>query len=231
MMLHVCLLVTALALALAGSAAAQERLVSLPAPEGISLFERASEKAGFWPLMATFVSQNTQSYCGIASSVMALNALGVSPPPAPLWYPYPHWDQTNIFTLAVLQVKAANSVEAEGLTVAELARVLVASGARAKPVFAGDTDLAAFRAAARQVLANPAAVLLVNYFRATLGQGEGGHISPAAAYNAEADSFLLLDVARYKYKPTWIPADLLFAAMNTVDPSSHKTRGYVVVRK
>jgi Phytochelatin synthase len=34
-----------------------------------------------------------------------------------------------------------------------------------------------------------------------IGQEQGGHISPLAAYDAETDRFLILDVSRYKYPP------------------------------
>ena len=37
------------------------------------------------------------------------------------------------------------------------------------------------------------------------------------AYNHETDSFLILDVAKYKYPPVWAPATHLFNAMATLD--------------
>ena len=68
---------------------------------------------------------------------------------------------------------------------------------------------------------------------ACLGSGEkGGHISPLAAFDAESDRFLILDVARYKYPPVWVKTVELFAAMNTTDSDNeNKTRGYVLVAK
>ena len=225
-----------LAAGLAAPAAAQaEDLVYFLTPESAALFEKAGEKDDFWPLIGAFVSEERQTFCGIASAVMALNALKVPPPPAPQWYPNQYWNQDSIFTLKALEaVKSVQRIEAEGVTLEELATLLVASGATAEPVFASDTDVDGFREAAKAALADPDAVMLVNVARATLGQGGiegGGHVSPIAAYNAEADRFLFLDVARYKYAPSWITANTLYAAMNTTDSSSGKTRGYVVVRK
>ena len=49
--------------------------------------------------------------------------------------------------------------------------------------------------------------MLVNYLRSAIGQKTGGHISPLAAYNQETDSFLILDVSRYKYPPIWVKAE------------------------
>lgn len=231
MKLNLRLCAAILAVVLAGPACAGEPLVYVPSPQSARLFDTASEKAGFWPLISAFVSERNQAYCGVASAVMALNALRVQPPLSPQWYPYEYWDQDNIFSRAVLEVKPVISVQAQGLTLDELTRLLNATGAKAEAVHAQDTDIASFRTAARKVLADDNAVLLVNVFRQTLDQEGGGHFSPIAAYNAQADAFLFLDVARYKLPPSWIPAERLFAAMNTQDGSVHKSRGYIIVRK
>jgi hypothetical protein len=215
--------------------AADDDLVYFLTPESETLFETASETGDFYPLIARFVSETRQTFCGIASSVMVLNALEITPPVAPQWYPSQYWDEDNIFTLPVLEkVASVQQVEGGGITLDQLEVLLETNGATVDRVFAGDTDLDAFRKAAIAALADPNAYLVVNVSRALLGQGGvdgGGHISPVAAYNAEADRFLFLDVARYKYLPSWITAERLYAAMNTIDTTSKKTRGYVVVRK
>ena len=64
------------------------------------------------------------------------------------------------------------------------------------------------------------AVVLVDDLRAAIGQEKGGHISPVAAYDADTDRFLILDVSRYKYPPIWVEAADLFAAMNTTDSTT-----------
>lgn len=229
-------LVAALLFAQAGpSRAAGDDLVYFLTDKSEQLFEKASEKDDFWPLIAAFVSEKRETYCGIASSVMVLNALKVPPPLAPEWYPNRYWDEDNIFTEAVLEaVESVQLVEMEGITLAQLATLLQKSGAKAEPVFASDTDLASFRQAAIKALRDPDTFLVVNVGRAVLGQGtiaNGGHISPIAAYNAEEDRFLMLDVARYKYQPSWIPAERLFRALNTLDTTSGKSRGYVIARR
>ncbi len=203
-------------------------------PDSVKWLETA-EKGDFLALMSRFVSEYQATFCGIASSVMALNALGIEPPTAPRWYPYDYWDQDNIFSEEVLEkVAPVSTVEGGGITIAQLETLLDLSGAKAEKTFASDTDVDAFRKAAREALADPDAILIVNFGRAEFGQAGldgGGHISPVAAYNAESDRFLILDVARYKYLPSWATAETLYAAMNTPDSSSGKTRGYVVVRK
>ena len=74
--------------------------------------------------------------------------------------------------------------------------------------------------------------MIVNYLRKAIRQEKGGHISPLAAYDAETDRFLILDVSRYKYPPVWVTAPELFVAMNTTDADNqNRTRGFVLVQK
>ena len=88
-----------------------------------------------------------------------------------------------------------------------------------------------FRALATRALAEPNQYVIVNYLRRHVGQERGGHISPLAAYDADADRFLILDVSRYKYPPVWVKAEDLFAAMNTPDSDNeNRSRGFVLIR-
>jgi hypothetical protein len=97
---------------------------------------------------------------------------------------------------------------------------------------AGDSTLDEFRATAREYLGQKNHFVIINYLRMAIGQERGGHISPLAAYDAETDRFLILDVARYKYPPVWVTASDLFDAMNTSDEDNeNKTRGYVLIAK
>jgi hypothetical protein len=74
--------------------------------------------------------------------------------------------------------------------------------------------------------------VIVNFLRSAIGEEKFGHISPLAAYDADTDRFLLLDVARYKYPPVWVSAAELFAAMNTTDSDNdNRTRGFVIVTR
>jgi Phytochelatin synthase len=97
---------------------------------------------------------------------------------------------------------------------------------------AADSSVEDFRREARKALAAPGRFVIINYLRKAIGQERGGHISPLAAFDAESDRFLILDVARYKYPPVWVKTAELFAAMNTRDSDNeNKTRGYVLVAK
>jgi hypothetical protein len=80
-------------------------------------------------------------------------------------------------------------------------------------------------------LKEPNTRVLVNYSRVPLGQEGDGHISPVAAYDEASDSVLVLDVARYKYSPVWIPIGSLVAAMQRVDPDTGRPRGLLFLKR
>lgn len=71
--------------------------------------------------------------------------------------------------------------------------------------------------------------LVVSFARGTLGQTGDGHFSTVAAYDAQTDSCLILDVARFKYPPYWAPLVDLYAAMEPVDPVTGQARGWLTV--
>ena len=194
-----------------------EHLVSLAAVEGRRMLDESPASADYRPLTRTFESQRRPAFCGVASSVAVLNALRPSAP---------HLTQASFFADLPTELR----VTLTGMTLRELGELLRKHGVDVEIVFAADTSLDAFRAVARENLSRSGDYVLVNYQRSSLGQRGGGHISPLAAYNAATDRFLILDVAAYRYPPTWVPAVDLWNAMNTVDTTSGRTRGYAVIR-
>jgi hypothetical protein len=62
-----------------------------------------------------------------------------------------------------------------------------------------------------------------------IGQTGDGHFSPVGAYDPVSDSVLILDTARFKYGPHWVKLPLLWEAMQPVDPSTGRPRGYVLL--
>ena len=194
-----------------------EHLVSLTAAEGRRMLDESPANADYQPLTSTFESQRRPAFCGVASSIAVLNALRPSAP---------RLSQTSFFADLPTEMR----VTFTGMTLQQLGGLLRQHGAEVEVVFAADTSLDAFRVAARENLSRSGDYMLVNYQRASLGQREGGHISPLAAYSAATDRFLILDVAAYRYPPTWVPAADLWQAMNTIDSTSGRTRGFAVVR-
>ena len=60
-----------------------------------------------------------------------------------------------------------------------------------------------------------------------MGQTGDGHFSPIGGYHAAHDLVLLLDVARFKYPPHWVPLPCLWQAMQALDPATGLARGYL----
>jgi hypothetical protein len=227
------------------------RLTSLLSPKGQRLLAGCDACASYPAIAASFTTQVTQAFCGVASSVTVLNASAAAKPLTDPYQPYPYFTQCNIFNAEARSRLDLDTVSNEGLTLAQATFLLNAQdGIRATCFHAGKAggsgagvgansvpgckvagSAAEFRRAARRALARPQHYLLVNFSRATLSYDNtgGGHFSPLAAYNGDADDLLLMDVARYKYPPFWVDADLLWRAMTTTDTSSGRHRGFIVV--
>ena len=207
-------------------------LVSLDSPEGEVLLVEAEARSDYFPLSLQFVTQNNQAFCGVASTVMVLNALKMPAPASPVLAPFSAFDQENVFNPATEAVVARAVIERMGMTLDQLGGLLAAHGLKAEVHHAADSSVDDFRRLVAQELEQPGGFVVVNYLRAAIGQEKGGHISPLAAYDADSDRFLILDVSRYKYPPVWVSAAELFAAMNTTDSDNeNRTRGFVVARR
>ena len=200
-----------------------EYLVSMQSPSGQKLVAESEYLADYQSLAQNFVAQTRSSYCGVASAVAVINAMHGK---------QGRIDQSTFFTDPVEEIKPSWRVSVAGMSLNQLSDLLRAHGVSTTVVYASDTDLEAFRRIARKNLMTSGDFLLVNYQRAELGQAEGGHISPLAAYDAGTDRFLILDVAAHKYPPVWVPANLLWEAMRApLNPSSPRTRGFLIVRE
>ncbi len=228
---------TLLAVLLAGPASAE----TLPLPPGLigaasdageALLVGAEARTAYFPLADNFVTQKTQSFCGVASMTMVFNAMAIPAPAVPEYAPYTTFTQDNVLDEKTETVIPRATIEKMGMTLDQLGAAIATKPVDAAVRHAGDTGLDAFRNEARDYLAKKDQFVIVNYLRKAMGQETGGHISPLAAYDAETDRFLILDVARYKYPPVWVTAADLFKAMNTPDKDNGgKTRGYVLIKK
>lgn len=192
-------------------------LVSAEASEGQALLGEADATADYDDLRAHFETQQLTSFCGVASGVTVLGALGRDV------------TQLGYFDRKAAKVRPFWRVALTGMTLDAAAGLIAAHGAKAQKHHADGFDAGAFRETVRRNLATEGDYLIVNYQRAALGQESTGHISPLAAYDEETDMVLILDTASYKYPPTWAPLAELYAAMATTDSESGKKRGYIEV--
>ena len=90
---------------------------------------------------------------------------------------------------------------------------------------------AQFRRVASGLIQRSVTGVIVNYHLASLGYTElHGHFSPLAAYHAESDRFLVMDVWWYT-PPAWVETKKLFRAMSTRDDGSHMPRGMLHIHE
>jgi hypothetical protein len=196
---------------------------------GKTLRARIPADADYWQLSPTFAMQNTQSYCSVASAITVLNAMPIKKPVDPAYAPYAYFSQNNYFTPEVTKIISPQTVLAMGMTRDQMAATLTLHGVKVKSI-AGDTlNDEGLRTLLQKALGDDGQFVLVNYFRANLGQVGGGHWSVLAAYDAQTDNVLILDVAKYKYPPVWVNISTLQQAIATLDTTSNKARGLVIV--
>ena len=191
--------------------------------------------------------QVNQAYCAVASAAAVLNSLrfmhprsevGVDIPTDSAYAPYSYATQMDLFgpctTQNVVSSAGATSFEGwgsdaimsfpYGLSLQQTAELLrchlnATAGWSVTAQQLDDTHLtlSKMRYDMKNALADPSSRIIVNYHRAVAGQVGSGHFSPIGAYHSGTDSFLILDMARYKYPPVWISADVLYQSMKTYD--------------
>ncbi|MEJ2347441.1 MAG: phytochelatin synthase family protein [Gammaproteobacteria bacterium] len=227
------LLVSALLLAATSSvlAAQTPKVIYWNSPAGQKLRTHIPADADYWRLMPTFAVQRTQTYCAVASAITVLNALPIKKPVDPIYAPYAFFTQRDFFTPAVRKVIKPGTVLKQGMTREQLTDALRAAGVSARSI-AGDafTD-GSLRRLLKKALGSERQFVLANYYRKSLNQIGGGHWSVLAAYDPHSDRVLILDVAKYKYSPAWVTIAALRQAIDTIDTTSHKPRGLVIVAK
>lgn len=195
-------------------------LVSVSSAEGRQLLAASPHKTDYGQLEPFLLPQRRRAFCGPATSAAVINAA---------LHPSSQVTQFSIFSTAAPNTKSELSVSLSGLTLEELAELLRANGLEVRTVHAEHSNVVAFRTAAQSALSEPLTFVVVNYDRRALNQSGAGHISPIGAYDAATDRLLVMDVATYKYPYTWVPVHKLWAAMDTVDDDSARTRGYLLV--
>ena len=116
-----------------------------------------------------------------------------------------------------------------GYQLRQLEQMLQANGARTQLHIVDErqTDQA-IRATLIDNLKRNGDYVIVNYLRRNVGQNGGGHISPLAAYDAETDAFLVLDVNPAAAEWVWMPAETLIKGMRSFD--TVENRGFLLLQ-
>ncbi|KDD74482.1 phytochelatin synthase, partial [Helicosporidium sp. ATCC 50920] len=95
----------------------------------------------------------------------------------------------------------------------------------------GGASLEAFREAVLEVCSTPPGApqshMILCYSRRALSQSGSGHFSPLGGYSRARDMVLVLDSARFKYPPHWVPLPLMYAALAELNRATGLPRGYL----
>lgn len=199
-------------------------------PEGIKRLQNSKAKEPLWKLLRFYESQINLKYCGVATCVITLNALSIEAPPSKILGKYRMFTQEEFFSDNVLAVIDQNDVAERGLALEEMATVLKTFPINVLKYEAQQLSHEEIRSLIISALQKPNQCVLALYHRKALNQEGIGHWSPIAAYDEESDSFLLLDVAKFKYPPVWIDASAFINSMQTANMYD-QSRGFIVAEK
>ncbi|CAL4958891.1 unnamed protein product [Urochloa decumbens] len=202
--------------------------VDFASPEGKRLFAEAlaaGTMEGFFPLVSCFQTQSEPAFCGLASLAVVLNALSIDP--GRRWKgPWRWFDESMLDCCEPL-----DKVKAEGITFGKVACLARCSGANVQSFRANRATIDDLRRHLVRCVSSQDCHLIASYHRQAFKQTGTGHFSPIGGYHAGQDMALILDVARFKYPPHWVPLQLLWEAMNMTDDSTGLLRGFMLISR
>ena len=97
-----------------------DSLTGFSTHDGEVYFGESDAHEAYFPLASNFLTQKTQAYCGVASIVMVLNALGVPAPAVPEYAPYRTFTQDNVLSERTDAVLPRETLAHQGMTLDQL---------------------------------------------------------------------------------------------------------------
>jgi len=227
--------------------------IDIRSKEGQKRLIESAEVSDYPSLSAAYLTQSTQTFCGIASTAMVLNAdesVFTWGPKSSPYKPFHFYTQCNVLNKQIYKKMSIKKVLEEGMQLNEIHYVIdkqpsvkavdcYHTSSNTFQVPGKNTDILPndctvssgfeeFKETLRKTLGKKGAYVIAN-FSGMPNKDRGGHFSPVAAYHEQTDSFLIMDVSRYKFPPFWVTAKTLWEKMDTVDAGSGKSRGYIIV--
>jgi len=212
-------------------------LISLSSSEGKKIFREALQRGGmesFFPLSEQFITQSEPSYCSLSSLAMVLNALSFDP--KRIWKGAWRWVSEEMLECESAEIcgHSIGRIKQNGMNFDEFAALSNCHGVTIKSYRASIIDLeqySAFRDKVIEISRNQDAdkFIVVNFSRKNLGQTGSGHFSPLGGFHDGLELALVLDVARFKYPPYWVPLSKLWESMSELDAHSKESRGYFII--
>uniref|UniRef100_A0A7S4VI28 glutathione gamma-glutamylcysteinyltransferase n=1 Tax=Alexandrium monilatum TaxID=311494 RepID=A0A7S4VI28_9DINO len=205
--------------------------IAFSSPEGRELFHEALSQGTaeiFYPLIEQFHTQAEPAFCGLATLVMVLNALNVDP--GSMWKGPWRWYHEEALDCC----KDTAEIKKDGIEWQEWLCLARCQGLAVEAVRADEdgASLASFEAQVASVSSRPGGqFLVVSYSRKAVDQSGDGHYSPIGAYHRGRSLALVLDTARFKYPPHWLPVAKLWEAMQRRNEGTNRSRGYAVLAR
>jgi Phytochelatin synthase len=199
----------------------------------INAYHFLDYSADYFLLQRGFDAQINQAYCAVASAAAVMNSFldTLSLAVDPVYDPYPYSTQRGLMSNSCVDRRVIHSNDTYdglrhapgGLSLLQTKMMLECHlpdgwSATEYHVDPNVSNVREVRRHFQEALQNPSKRIIANFDRQELGQEGGGHFSPLGSYSRDDDSFLVLDVAKYKNPPFWVTARVLFAALATKDP-------------
>lgn len=202
-------------------------LIDFKSPEGRAMLMACLESDApgnkYLSLSEQFLTQSSPPSCGMATLAMVLNSLRVDP--GRVWQQPWRW-----FTEEMLISCYPLEMGKIGITMEHFGHIAECNGAAVETVYGEEVTVNEFRQVLRDVFeSSDEKRIALAFDRQILGQTGTGHYSPVGAFNENADMILVLDVARFKYPPYWVPVELMWRAMCTHDPDTQRSRGFFIL--
>lgn len=229
-------------------------LVAFTSDEGIARLARSTAKVDFPALANQFEAQSNAAFCGPTTAAIVLNAVhgrsndlprdrsrlrseDLKHLPRTFDLTVRRFTQDNVIAkgpksrsqvLGEPVVIRGKHIKDLGYQTRQLDGLLRANGLLTRLVIVDETKPEEeIRTDLVQNLKNRGDYVVITYKRQAVGQQGGGHISPIGAYDAESDSFLVLDVNPASAGWVWMPTSILVKGMRTFD--TVENRGYILV--
>ncbi|CAN1245228.1 Glutathione gamma-glutamylcysteinyltransferase 1 [Linum grandiflorum] len=213
--------------------------IDFASSEGKQIFLEAVQNGtmeGFFKLISYFQTQSEPAYCGLASLSMVLNALSIDP--RRKWKgntenirdlnagPWRWFDESMLDCCEPLE-----KVKADGISFGKVVCLARCAGAKVEARRTSQTTIDDFRNHVIRCSTSDNCHVISSYHRGVFEQTGTGHFSPIGGYHAGKDMALILDVARFKYPPHWVPLRLLWEAMDKIDVTTGHRRGFILLSR
>ena len=217
-------------------------LIPFSSSRGKQLFKEALSAGtmeSFFPLSEQFVTQSEPSFCALSSLAMVLNTLKHDP--KKIWKGVWRWvdEETLLCKTSAVCGYSLENIRSRGMTFYDFETLAKCHNVNIQSYPVDDNCLEGchshqYEHFRKLVIAisssgDAHAFIVCNFSRKFLGQTGEGHFSPIGGYHSGENLVLIMDVARFKYPPYWVPLSELYEAMMCRDKAVNEPRGYFVI--